>query len=43
MKEGSICQIILPPGRALGGRGEALENAGVLIYELELVSVQPGG
>jgi FKBP-type peptidyl-prolyl cis-trans isomerase FklB len=42
MKEGSICQIILPPGRAPGGRGEGLQNAGVLIYELELVSVQPG-
>jgi FKBP-type peptidyl-prolyl cis-trans isomerase FklB len=43
MKEGSICRIILPPGRAPAGRGEALENAGVLIYEMELVSVQPGG
>ncbi len=43
MKEGSVWQIVLPPGRALGARGEALENAGVLIYEMELVSVQPGG
>ena len=42
MKEGSICQIILPPRRAAGARGETLENAGVLIYVLELVSVQPG-
>lgn len=42
MKEGSIWQIVLPPGPALGGRGEALERAGVLIYDLELVSVQQG-
>ena len=42
MKEGSVWQIVLPPGPALGARGEALENAGVLIYELELVSVQSG-
>ena len=42
MKEGSIWQIVLPPGPALGTRGEALERAGVLVYELELVSVQDG-
>lgn len=42
MKEGSVWQIILPPGPALGSRGEALEGAGVLVYELELVSVQQG-
>jgi len=42
MKEGSVWQIVLPPVRAPGVRGEAMENAGVLIYELELVSVQPG-
>jgi FKBP-type peptidyl-prolyl cis-trans isomerase len=42
MKEGSVWQIVLPPGPALGTRGEALERAGVLVYELELVSVQDG-
>lgn len=42
MKEGSVWHIVLPSGPALGGRGEALVNAGVLVYELELVSVQPG-
>jgi FKBP-type peptidyl-prolyl cis-trans isomerase FklB len=42
MKEGSVWQIVLPPGPALGSRGEALERAGVLLYELELVSVQAG-
>jgi FKBP-type peptidyl-prolyl cis-trans isomerase FklB len=42
MKEGSVWQIVLPPGPALGTRGEALENAGVLVYQLELVSVQSG-
>ncbi|HOG17106.1 MAG TPA: FKBP-type peptidyl-prolyl cis-trans isomerase N-terminal domain-containing protein [Syntrophales bacterium] len=42
MKEGAVWQVVLPPGPALGSRGEALENAGVLVYELELVSVQPG-
>jgi len=40
MKEGSIWQIVLPPGPALGGRGETLERAGVLIYDLELISAQ---
>ena len=42
MKEGSVWQIIVPPRRAVGARGETLEKAGVLIYEMELVSVQPG-
>jgi FKBP-type peptidyl-prolyl cis-trans isomerase FklB len=42
MKEGAVWQIVLPPGPTLGVRGEALERTGVLIYELELVSVQPG-
>jgi FKBP-type peptidyl-prolyl cis-trans isomerase FklB len=42
MKAGSVWQIVLPPGPALGSRGEVLENAGVLVYHLELVSVQPG-
>lgn len=42
MKEGAIWQVVLPPGPRMGSRGEALESAGVLIYELELVSVQPG-
>lgn len=42
MKEGSVWQVILPPGPAVGSRGEALERAGVLVYELELISVQPG-
>jgi FKBP-type peptidyl-prolyl cis-trans isomerase FklB len=42
MKEGAVWQIVLPPGPAQGARGEALERAGVLIYELELISVQPG-
>jgi FKBP-type peptidyl-prolyl cis-trans isomerase FklB len=43
MKEGSVWQIVLPPGPALGVRGEAMERAGVFVYELELISVQPGG
>jgi FKBP-type peptidyl-prolyl cis-trans isomerase FklB len=42
MKEGSVWQIVIPPGPGLGTTGEALENAGVLIYQLELVSVQSG-
>jgi len=42
MKEGSLWQIVLPPGPALGTRGEALERAGVLLYQLELLSVQDG-
>jgi len=43
MKEGSVWEVLLPPGPALRSRGEALEGVGVLIYELELVSVQAGG
>ena len=42
MREGAVWQVVLPPGPALGSRGEALEGTGVLVYELELVSVQPG-
>ena len=42
MKEGSVWQVVIPPGPALGTTGEALENAGVLLYQLELVSVQAG-
>ncbi len=42
MKEGSRWQIVLPPGPALGTKGEALEKAGVIIYELELISISPG-
>jgi len=42
MKEGSTWQIVLPPGPALGTQGEAMENMGVLVYELELISVQSG-
>jgi len=42
MREGDVWQVVLPPGPALGSRGEALEGTGVLVYELELVSVQPG-
>lgn len=42
MKKGAIWQIVLPPGPALGSRGEAMDNAGVIVYELELVSVKPG-
>ena len=41
MKEGSVWQIVLPPGPALGIRGEAMERAGAFVYELELISVQP--
>jgi FKBP-type peptidyl-prolyl cis-trans isomerase FklB len=41
MKEGAVWQVVLPPGPALGTQGEALESAGVLVYELELISVQP--
>lgn len=43
MKEGALWQVALPPGPATGGRSEAMENAGVLVYELELLSVQSGG
>ncbi|GEM_PF-2306742 len=39
MKEGSVWQIVLTPGPAMGVRGESLEKAGVLVYELELLSV----
>ena len=42
MKEGSVWQVVLPPGPALGTPGEALEKGGVLLYQLELVSVQSG-
>lgn len=42
MKEGSRWEIVLPPGPALGNRGEALEPAGILVYDLELISVQSG-
>lgn len=42
MKEGSRWEIILPPGPAVGNKGEGLETAGVLVYDLELVSVQSG-
>ncbi|MEW6668906.1 MAG: FKBP-type peptidyl-prolyl cis-trans isomerase N-terminal domain-containing protein [Thermodesulfobacteriota bacterium] len=42
MKEGAVWQIVLPPGPALGVQGEALEKAGVLIYDMELVAVQAG-
>ncbi|MDA8126474.1 MAG: peptidylprolyl isomerase [Deltaproteobacteria bacterium] len=42
MKEGAIWQVVLPPGPRIGSRGEALESAGVLVYELELLSVQAG-
>ncbi|NJC89055.1 MAG: peptidylprolyl isomerase [Desulfuromonas sp.] len=41
MGEGATWQIVLPPGPAMGPKGEALENAGVLVYDLELISVQP--
>lgn len=41
MKEGSIWQIVLPPGPAMGMKSEAIEKAGVLVYEMELVSVGP--
>lgn len=40
MSEGSKWQIVLP-GSATGGR-EPLEDAGALIYEMELISVTPG-
>lgn len=40
MKEGSIWRVVMPPGRTVGSKGEALENVGVLIYTLELVSVK---
>jgi FKBP-type peptidyl-prolyl cis-trans isomerase FklB len=44
MKEGSVWQVVLPPGpRTLGNQGEALEGAGTLVYDLELVSVEAGG
>lgn len=41
MKEGSIWQIVLPPGPAMGMKSEAIEKAGILVYEMELVSVGP--
>lgn len=44
MKEGSVWQVILPPGRTtMGSPGEALERGSVLVYQLELMSVEPGG
>lgn len=42
MQEGAVWQVVIPPGPAMGSRGEALESAGVLVYELELISIQPG-
>ena len=40
MAEGAKWQIIIPPGLAAGERNP-LADAGVVIYDLELVSVQP--
>ena len=42
MQEGARWEVILPPGPPAGSKGEALESAGVLIYDLELISVQAG-
>jgi len=41
MAEGAKWQIVLPTGAAAGGR-DPLDDMGVLIYELELLSVIPG-
>lgn len=41
MKEGAVYQIVLPPGSAAGKRAEAIENMPVLVYELELLKVNP--
>lgn len=43
MKEGSVWQVVLPPQRAEGGKGETLEHVGVLVYTLELVAVTSSG
>ncbi|MCM2265899.1 MAG: FKBP-type peptidyl-prolyl cis-trans isomerase [Desulfuromonadales bacterium] len=40
MAEGAKWQIVIPPGLATGDR-EPLDDMGVIIYDLELVSVQP--
>ena len=40
MKEGAVWEIVLPPGPSRGVRGEALESAPVLIYEMELLTVK---
>lgn len=42
MAAGATWQVVLPPGPAMAAKGETLENAGVLVYELELISIQPG-
>ena len=41
MQEGAKWQIVLPPTSAASGRRDPLDDMGVLIYELELISVQP--
>ncbi|MRR17934.1 MAG: peptidylprolyl isomerase [Deltaproteobacteria bacterium] len=40
MKEGAVWEIVLPPGPSRGVRGEALESAPVLIYQMELFTVK---
>ena len=40
MAEGAKWQIVIPPDAAPGDR-DPLDDAGVIIYDLELVSVQP--
>ena len=41
MQEGAKSQIVLPPTSTASGRRDPLDDMGVLIYELELISVQP--
>jgi len=40
MKEGAVWQIVVPPGAAQGGYRDTLDNAGVLVYEMELVAIK---
>lgn len=40
MAEGSKWQIVLPTATAAGGR-EPIDDQGVMIYEMELLSVIP--
>lgn len=42
MKTGSIWRVVIPPGRAMGNKGEFVENTGVLVYTMELVSIING-
>lgn len=42
MKAGSVWRVVIPPGKPMGNKGEFVENSGVLVYTLELVSIKTG-